>query len=80
MEKTFENVAFTREYQPTADDVGRILKVDIQSHSGFSSSRCSIAHACGVTEPRQLQRHHCRIVQADGRSMALDELYPEGID
>ncbi|MEE6248214.1 MAG: FMN-binding glutamate synthase family protein, partial [Pseudomonadota bacterium] len=39
-----------------------------------------IAHACGVTEPRQLQRHHCRIVQADGRSMALDELYPEGID
>jgi CCR4-NOT transcription complex subunit 6 len=41
VEKTFENVAFTREYQPTADDVGRILKVDIQSHSGFSSSRCS---------------------------------------
>lgn len=39
-----------------------------------------IAHACGVTEPRQLQRHHCRIVQADGRSMALDELYPEEID
>merc|ERR1711871_457961 len=39
--KTFENVAFTREYQPTADDVGRILKVDILSHSGFSASRCS---------------------------------------
>jgi glutamate synthase domain-containing protein 2 len=35
-----------------------------------------IAHACGVTEPRQLQRQHCRIVQVDGSSIALDELYP----
>ncbi len=35
-----------------------------------------IAHSCGVTEPRQLQRHHCRIVATDGRSMPLDELYP----
>ena len=39
-----------------------------------------IAHACGVTEPRQLQRQHCRIVQTDGRSMALDELYPQAFD
>ena len=36
-----------------------------------------IAHACGVQEPRQLQRQHCRIVQADGSSLALDTLYPE---
>ena len=36
-----------------------------------------LAHSCGVTEPRQLRRYHVRIVQSDGRSMPLDELYPE---
>jgi glutamate synthase domain-containing protein 2 len=35
-----------------------------------------IAHACGVPEPRLLKRFHCRIVQHDGRSLPLDELYP----
>jgi glutamate synthase domain-containing protein 2 len=35
-----------------------------------------IAHACGVAEPRMLQRHHCRIVAEDGRSVALDQIYP----
>jgi glutamate synthase domain-containing protein 2 len=35
-----------------------------------------IAHSCGVAEPRQLRRYHCRIVQGDGRSIPLDELYP----
>ncbi len=36
-----------------------------------------IAHSCGVAEPRQLKRFHCRVVQADGRSVPLDELYPD---
>ena len=36
-----------------------------------------IAHACGVPEPRRLRRYHCRIVQEDGRSVPLDELYPD---
>ena len=36
-----------------------------------------IAHSCGVPEPRRLRRFHCRIVQEDGRSVPLDELYPE---
>ncbi|NIA27254.1 MAG: FMN-binding glutamate synthase family protein, partial [Desulfobulbaceae bacterium] len=36
-----------------------------------------IAHSCGVSEPRQLRRYHCRIVQADGRSTPLNELYPD---
>jgi glutamate synthase domain-containing protein 2 len=36
-----------------------------------------IAHACGVPEPRGLERRHCRIVQNDGRSRALSDLYPE---
>ncbi len=37
----------------------------------------TIAHSCGVAEPRQLRRYHCRIVQDDGRSIPLNELYPE---
>ncbi|HKK29804.1 MAG TPA: FMN-binding glutamate synthase family protein, partial [Alphaproteobacteria bacterium] len=35
-----------------------------------------IAHSCGVPEPRQLRREHCRIVGPDGISRPLDELYP----
>ncbi len=35
-----------------------------------------IAHSCGVDEPRKLKRFHCRIVQENGRSVPLDELYP----
>jgi glutamate synthase domain-containing protein 2 len=35
-----------------------------------------IAHSCGVPEPRQLKRFHCRVVQENGRSVPLDELYP----
>ena len=36
-----------------------------------------IAHSCGVREPRGLKRFHCRVVQDDGRSVPLDELYPD---
>ena len=36
-----------------------------------------IAHSCGVQEPRQLRRFHCRVVQDNGKSIPLDELYPE---
>ena len=35
-----------------------------------------LAHSCGVDEPRQLGRKHVRIMQANGKSVALDELYP----
>lgn len=35
-----------------------------------------IAHSCGVRSPRELQRYHAREVQEDGRSRALDELFP----
>ncbi len=37
----------------------------------------TIAHSCGVAEPRGLRRFHCRIVQDDGRSIPLNELYPD---
>jgi glutamate synthase domain-containing protein 2 len=35
-----------------------------------------IAHSCGVAEARQLRRQHCRIVQNDGRSVPISEIYP----
>jgi glutamate synthase domain-containing protein 2 len=36
-----------------------------------------IAHSCGVPEPRLLRRYHCRVVQSEGRSIPMDELYPD---
>jgi len=36
-----------------------------------------IAHSCGVPEPRQLRRFHARIVSDNGKSIPLNELYPE---
>jgi glutamate synthase domain-containing protein 2 len=35
-----------------------------------------IAHSCGVDEPRQLARHHARIVVESGKSVPLDMLHP----
>ncbi|MEO1189429.1 MAG: FMN-binding glutamate synthase family protein, partial [Pseudomonadota bacterium] len=35
-----------------------------------------IAHACGVSEPRQLRRHHVRIQTDTGKSIPLDKLWP----
>lgn len=36
----------------------------------------TIAHSCGVPEPRLLKREHARIVTETGRSKGLDEIYP----
>lgn len=35
-----------------------------------------IAHSCGVKEPRELRRHHARVVGDRGLSIPLDELHP----
>ena len=35
----------------------------------------TIAHSCGVREPRQLRRFHARIVTEDGRSISLEDMY-----
>ncbi len=47
----------------------------------YSKTMCkeigTIAHSCGVPEPRRLRRMHCRIVHDDGRSVPLDEMYPD---
>ncbi len=36
-----------------------------------------IAHSCGVPEPRRLKRFHCRIVSANGRSIPMNEVFPD---
>jgi hypothetical protein len=36
-----------------------------------------IAHACGVRSPRELRRIHPQVVQPNGLTSALSELYPE---
>jgi len=36
-----------------------------------------IAHACGVTTPRELNRSHARVVQYDGLSVSLNDLHPD---
>lgn len=38
-----------------------------------------IAHSCGVPEPRRLKRYHVRIMQDNGFSLPMDELYPEKV-
>jgi len=35
-----------------------------------------IAHACGISSPRGFQRRHARIVQENGLSVPLSELFP----
>ncbi|OUR64688.1 FMN-binding glutamate synthase family protein [Methylophaga sp. 42_25_T18] len=36
-----------------------------------------IAHSCGVKNPRALNRTHARVVVGSGRTIGLDELFPE---
>ena len=36
----------------------------------------TIAHSCGVSRPRLLRREHARIVQENGLSVPMNQLYP----
>lgn len=36
-----------------------------------------IAHSCGVQQPRQLKRHHARMVMENGLSQALNHIFPD---
>lgn len=36
-----------------------------------------IAHSCGADDPRDLSRRHMRIVQPSGRTVPMDEMWPE---
>jgi glutamate synthase domain-containing protein 2 len=35
-----------------------------------------ICHSCGVEEPRELRRHHARVVSGHGTSVSLEDVYP----
>jgi glutamate synthase domain-containing protein 2 len=43
---------------------------------GMNKEIDMIAHSCGLHHARELKREHVRRVQADGRSIALNMLYP----
>lgn len=36
-----------------------------------------LAHSCGVTEARKLERKHVRIMQSNGRSTSMIDIYPQ---
>lgn len=55
-----------------ADKAERVRRYAEAMHKEIGT----IAHSCGVREPRRLKRYHCRIVQDNGQSVPLDELYP----
>lgn len=38
-----------------------------------------ISHSCGVRRPRLLRRYHARIMTDSGRSVPLDEIYPDAV-
>jgi glutamate synthase domain-containing protein 2 len=40
----------------------------------------TIAHSCGLSDPRLLTRSHCRVVTENGRSRLLSDLWPEPTD
>ena len=44
---------------------------------GMEKEVAVIAHSCGVAEPRLLRREHCRIVQPNGQTALLSELFPD---
>ncbi len=44
--------------------------------NGIISEVETLAHSVGVSEPREIRRHHVRIVQASGRSISMDKLHP----
>lgn len=69
---TTHNKRLQRGLDP-ADKAERVRRYAEQMHKEIGV----IAHSCGVDEPRKLRRYHCRIVQEDGKSVPLDELYPE---
>ncbi len=46
-------------------------------HKNMTYEVGTIAHSCGVREPRELRRHHARVVTDSGLSVLLSDLYSE---
>ena len=64
--KSLQRGLVPREKAVKAADYARALIDDVET----------IAHSCGVAEPRALKRKHVRIVQADGETVSLEALMP----
>ena len=45
-------------------------------HKNMVKAVGMIAHSCGVKEPRQLKRHHMRVVTETGLSTPIDKVHP----
>lgn len=45
-------------------------------HASVQKEVCTIAHSCGVAEPRHLRRFHVHMINEYGISVPLDTLYP----
>ncbi|ERS14010.1 glutamate synthase [Alcanivorax sp. PN-3] len=45
-------------------------------HANLVKEVETIAHSCGVGEPRELRRHHVRLVNSNGDSIPMEELWP----
>ena len=69
---TTHDPSLQRGLDPT-DKAGRVREYA----QGIRKEVGVIAHSCGVTEPRELQRAHCRVVQEDGATIPLDQLFPD---
>ena len=44
---------------------------------GMEKEVAVIAHSCGVAEPRLLRREHCRVVQTNGQTAVLSQVFPD---
>ena len=69
---TTHDPSLQRGLDPT-DKAGRVREYA----QGIRKEVGVIAHSCGVTEPRELRRAHCRVVQEDGATIPLDQLFPD---
>ena len=69
---TTHNARLQRGLDPDTKAV-RVKNFANKIHYGTSL----IAHSCGAKHPRALKRFHVRIVQNDGRSVPMNELYPD---
>jgi len=59
---------------------GLVVKEKDKRVAGYAKSIVkeveTIAHSVGVAEPRLMRRRHVRIVQDDGRSVSMNEIWP----
>lgn len=46
-------------------------------HKNMEKEVTIIAQSCGVDHPRELNASHCRIVQANGRTISMESLYKQ---